>query len=301
MPQKKNPDVAELVRGRAGRVYGALMSTLTTLKGLPLAYNRDLQEDKEPLFQAVKTTRASLDAMAGLVGSLRFNTDRLACVAEDDSLLATDLAHHLVRQGAPFSEAHAAVGRLVLEAEQSGKTLSQFSLEELRRVDSRFTEAATSLSARDSVDSRDVVGGTGSGRVREAAGRSAAAHGRRMTTIKIAPSLLAADFARLGDQVAEAEQGGAELLHVDIMDGHFVPPVNLGLATMEAINASTELFLDVHLMVSRPDHLLQPFVEAGADSLTVHLEATDHIHRLVSEIHNLGVRAGVGVNPGRRH
>jgi ribulose-phosphate 3-epimerase len=116
--------------------------------------------------------------------------------------------------------------------------------------------------------------------------------------IKIAPSVLAADFGRLGEEVREAEAGGANLLHVDIMDGHFVPPVNLGLLTLEAINGSTSLFLDVHLMVEKPDHLLPAFVESGADSVTVHYEATDHIHRLVYDIKKLGARAGAGINPG---
>jgi ribulose-phosphate 3-epimerase len=122
--------------------------------------------------------------------------------------------------------------------------------------------------------------------------------GSGLLLIKIAPSVLAADFAKLGEQVQEAEAGGADLLHVDIMDGHFVPPVNLGILAVEAINRATSLFLDVHLMVERPDHLLSAFIEAGADSLTVHYEATAHIHRLINDIRKSGARAGSGINPG---
>jgi argininosuccinate lyase len=124
MPQKKNPDVAELVRGKAGRVIGDLAGLLATLKGLPLAYNRDLQEDKEPLFEAVDTVHASLVALTGLVEGLEFDTDAMRTQSDDPLLAATDLAELLVRGGTPFREAHAIVGALVREAVDGDASLA---------------------------------------------------------------------------------------------------------------------------------------------------------------------------------
>ena len=117
MPQKKNPDVAELARGKAGRLVGDLTGLLTTLKGLPLAYNRDLQEDKEPLFDAVDTLEVLLPAVTGLVATLRFRTERMAELAGQGFALATDVAEWLVRQGVPFSHAHEIAGACVLACE----------------------------------------------------------------------------------------------------------------------------------------------------------------------------------------
>src|SRR5206468_9189011 len=114
MPQKKNPDVAELARGKAGRLVGDLTALLTVLKGLPLAYDRDLQEDKEPVFDAVDTLLLVLPAVAGMIATMVVNTDRLAATAADGFALATDVAEHLVRRGVPFREAHEAVGHLVV-------------------------------------------------------------------------------------------------------------------------------------------------------------------------------------------
>ena len=122
MPQKKNPDVAELVRGRTGRVVGALVALLTTLKGLPLAYNRDLQEDKAPLFDAAATLRQCLDVLAAMLPALRFETGRMAAAA-DGLLLATDLADLLVERGVPFRRAHAVVGGLVRHCLSTGTGL----------------------------------------------------------------------------------------------------------------------------------------------------------------------------------
>ena len=124
MPQKRNPDVAELVRGKAGRVIGSLMALLTLVKGLPLAYDRDLQEDKEPLFDAVDTLLLVLPALTGAIASARFDRDRLAAAAADDFALATDVAEALVLMGVPFREAHERVGRLVAAAEERSSGLA---------------------------------------------------------------------------------------------------------------------------------------------------------------------------------
>jgi len=113
MPQKKNPDACELIRGKTGRVYGDLISLLTTLKGLPLAYNKDLQEDKEPIFDAVDTVHGSLEIMAGMFPGIEFNADRMLEAASDPSVAATDLADRLVREGVPFREAHSKVGAMI--------------------------------------------------------------------------------------------------------------------------------------------------------------------------------------------
>ncbi|MGH3665935.1 MAG: argininosuccinate lyase [Egibacteraceae bacterium] len=131
MPQKRNPDVAELVRGKTGRLVGDLVALLVTLKGLPLTYNRDLQEDKEPVFDAVDTLVVALPAVAGMVRSLTFDRDRLADTAATGFALATDLAEELVRAGTPFRRAHEQVGRLVADCEQLGIDLADLSAEEL--------------------------------------------------------------------------------------------------------------------------------------------------------------------------
>jgi ribulose-phosphate 3-epimerase len=115
--------------------------------------------------------------------------------------------------------------------------------------------------------------------------------------IKIAPSILSADFARLGEQVAEAEAAGADYIHVDVMDGHFVPNLTIGPVVVQALRRVTRLPLDVHLMVEKPESLLEAFAQAGADILTVHVETCPHLHRTLQQIHSLGVRAGVSLNP----
>jgi len=164
MPQKKNPDVAELARGRSGKVFGALVSLLTTLKGLPLAYNRDLQEDKEPLFSAYDALNATLNILAAMTPHLTFRPVAMR-VASGGLLLATDLADYLTLKGMPFREAHNAVGRLVAYAEASGRPLRRLALDEYRQFSDLFDEDVLRINVRASVRARDVPGGTAPRRV----------------------------------------------------------------------------------------------------------------------------------------
>jgi argininosuccinate lyase len=138
MPQKKNPDVAELIRGKTARVIGNLVSLLTLLKGLPMTYNRDLQEDKERLFDTVDTVRAALRMCAGMLADVKVNREVCLAAAQDPALLATDLADYLVRKDLPFRQAHHSVGRLVALAERLGKPLNQLTLAELQSVEKRI-------------------------------------------------------------------------------------------------------------------------------------------------------------------
>lgn len=116
-------------------------------------------------------------------------------------------------------------------------------------------------------------------------------------SVAIAPSILAADFTRLGDEIARVEAAGVEYLHVDVMDGHFVPNITFGPPVVRAVRKATQLPLDVHLMLADPDRYLDAFAEAGASIITVHAEATPHLHRTVQRIHSLGAKAGVAINP----
>ncbi len=168
MPQKKNPDVAELARGKAGRLVGNLTGLLATLKAQPLAYNRDLQEDKEPLFDSVEQLELLLPAMAGMVATLTFDTDRLAELAPAGYTLATDVAEWLVRQGVPFRTAHNAAGACVRLAESRGVGLAELSEMELSAVHPELTsDVRRVLSVAGSIGSRDAYGGTAPQRVAE--------------------------------------------------------------------------------------------------------------------------------------
>jgi argininosuccinate lyase len=145
MPQKKNPDIAELTRGKTGRVFGNLMALLTLLKGLPMTYNRDLQEDKERLFDSADTVRASARLMAGMLRHTRVNEPACRAAAADPALLATDLADYLVRKGMPFRRAHHAVGAVVALAEKLGKQLNELTTAELQSVDQAFAPDARAV------------------------------------------------------------------------------------------------------------------------------------------------------------
>jgi argininosuccinate lyase len=167
MPQKKNPDSFELLRGKSGRLIGDLVGLLTVLKGLPAAYDKDLQEDKEPLFDAADTLELALPVAAGAIATARFNADRMRA-ALDDAMLATDLADELVDRGVPFREAHKAVGALVREAEARGATLSALPLDVFRGIHAAFGENTLDVFdfAR-SAAARRVSGATAPEAVRE--------------------------------------------------------------------------------------------------------------------------------------
>ena len=169
MPQKKNPDVAELARGKTGRVYGALVSLLTTLKGLPLAYNRDLQEDKEPVFDAADTVRGLLGVLAPMLSAIAFRKDRMRAAVADGFLNATDMADYLVTKGIPFRTAHDIVGRIVRHCVDAGKRLEDLPLSDLRRFSPAFRADVTrQLRLERCVERRQSFGGTSPTRVAEA-------------------------------------------------------------------------------------------------------------------------------------
>jgi argininosuccinate lyase len=160
MPQKKNPDVLELTRGKCGRVYGSLVSLLTTFKGLPLAYNRDMQEDKEPLFDAVDTVESVLGVMRDLVHTVGFHTERTAQACDGGHMDATSLAEYLVRKGVPFREAHGIVGRAVRAAGGEDR-LSELTLEQLQEFSDAIEEDVFDiLGTRECVENYQSHGST---------------------------------------------------------------------------------------------------------------------------------------------
>jgi argininosuccinate lyase len=167
MPQKKNPDFAELTRGKTGRVVGDLTSLLVTLKGLPLAYNKDMQEDKEPAFDAIDTLGNCLHALDGMLSTMTVDGARMRAAAAGGFMAATDLADHLAARGVPFREAHEIVGRLVLRCESEGRTLQQLTLTELRAASPAFEDEALQAVDVDTAVARRVsAGGTGHDAVR---------------------------------------------------------------------------------------------------------------------------------------
>jgi argininosuccinate lyase len=169
MPQKKNPDVAELVRGKTGRLYGNLVAVLTTMKGLPLTYNSDMQEDKEPLFDSIDTLEAVFGVVPPMLRTLTFRVDRMREAAGADYATATDLADYLVRKGLPFREAHGVVGQAVRLGIAQGKELAALSLEELRHLSPLIgADVYAALSVEASLEARSVLGGTGPAAVRKA-------------------------------------------------------------------------------------------------------------------------------------
>ena len=162
MPQKKNPDIAELIRGKSGRVYGSLISLLTTMKGLPLAYNKDMQEDKEMSFDAIDTVKSLIKLMSGMLSSMKFNNERMAKSARGGFTNATDAADYLVKKNVAFRDAHEIVGRLVLYGIEHGKALDNFSLEEFRNISEYFDyDIYDAISLKTCVEKRNTKGAPG--------------------------------------------------------------------------------------------------------------------------------------------
>lgn len=168
MPQKKNPDVAELIRGKTGRVYGHLIGMLTVNKGLPLAYNKDLQEDKEGVFDTIDTLTLILEVLPPMLSSAKFNTDRMRAAAAGGFSLATDIADHLVRAGIPFREAHEIVGRVVGYCVAEGKDFPDLSPDEWRGFSPLLADSPPPLTPEDAIVAREMPGGTGSNHVQAA-------------------------------------------------------------------------------------------------------------------------------------
>ena len=162
MPQKKNPDICELIRGKTGRVYGALMGFLTTMKGLPLAYNKDMQEDKEMYFDALNTTKGCLQLLSDMLKSTTFNKDKMKKSATGGFTNATDAADYLVNKGVPFRDAHGIIGQLVLYAISQNKDLDELSLEEFKNISDVFEDDVyQAIDVNTCVNKRNTIGACG--------------------------------------------------------------------------------------------------------------------------------------------
>jgi argininosuccinate lyase len=172
MPQKKNPDVAELARGKTGRVYGSLIALLTTMKGLPLAYDKDMQEDKEGLFDTVDTLLPTLEVFAGMVKTLTIKPENTTKSVNHGYVLATDMADYLVKKGETFRKAHEVVAKMVSYAIEASKSFSDIGLDEYKRFSPLFAEDVYKLSIESSINVRSVVGGTAKNRVEQALARA---------------------------------------------------------------------------------------------------------------------------------
>lgn len=162
MPQKKNPDIAELVRGKTGRVYGALVSMLTTMKGIPLAYNKDMQEDKELTFDAIDTVKGCLALFTGMIDTMKFNKDNMAASAKNGFTNATDAADYLVNHGVPFRDAHGIIGQLVLLCIDKGISLDELPLEEYQKISPVFqNDIYEAIAMKTCVEKRNTIGAPG--------------------------------------------------------------------------------------------------------------------------------------------
>ena len=175
MPQKKNPDIAELVRGKTGRVYGALTSLLTTMKGIPLAYNKDMQEDKEMTFDAIDTTKGCLTLFNGMIATMQLHKETMAVSAMKGFTNATDAADYLVKKGVPFRDAHGIIGRLVLYCLERNAAIDDLSLEELKAIDPHFEkDVYDAISLETCVNARNTIGAPGPVPMKTVIGQNAA-------------------------------------------------------------------------------------------------------------------------------
>ncbi|MBR5407693.1 MAG: argininosuccinate lyase, partial [Lachnospiraceae bacterium] len=162
MPQKKNPDIAELIRGKTGRVYGALVSLLTVMKGIPLAYNKDMQEDKEQVFDAIDTVKGCLELFTGMISTVSFNKEIMAASAMKGFTNATDAADYLVLKGVPFRDAHGIIGKLVLYCIEKDKSIDELTIKELQDICPDFDEDIyEAVSLKSCVEKRLTIGAPG--------------------------------------------------------------------------------------------------------------------------------------------